>query len=143
MAVGFIPTIPGQYHTCTMSFTETQARSKLEDAVNDYIKKLNNGEWEALEEFYHPQGVMIETGKSCLWGRKDIGKSLMNMATECGKTTMTISNGHYEGVGNYVIFETDFCFHTEKAGDLKGHYVQIWRLYVGRYVIYHDEYALL
>ncbi|CAJ0918494.1 unnamed protein product, partial [Mesorhabditis belari] len=126
-----------------MSMTSDQAKSALEGQVLEYIKKLNNGEWEALEEFYHPNGVMVETDKSCLWGQKDIGRSLMQMSTECGKTTMSVSNSQYDGVRDYIIFETDFCFHTEKAGDLKGHYVQIWRLHNGRFVIYHDEYALI
>lgn len=39
---------------------------------------------------------------------------------------------------------TDFEFHTEKCGVLKGKYIQIWRKDAeAKYVIYHDEYQML
>ncbi|CAD6197935.1 unnamed protein product [Caenorhabditis auriculariae] len=126
-----------------MSLTNQEAQQKLEPFVNDYVEKLNSGDINYMNNFYHKESVMVEQGKSCLYGKEAIVESLRQMMTECGKTTMQISNSQYQGVGDFIHIETDFVFQTEKSGDLKGHYLQIWRKDGDGYTIYHDEYQMI
>ncbi|KHJ79876.1 hypothetical protein OESDEN_20463 [Oesophagostomum dentatum] len=72
----------------------------------------------------------------------DIISTLLLMATECGKTRMEVSNSKYEGSGNFPVVTTDFTFRTEKNGDLRGSFIQIWRKDGDGYTIYHDEYQM-
>ncbi|PAV76856.1 hypothetical protein WR25_25960 [Diploscapter pachys] len=69
-------------------------------------------------DFYDENAAMIEKGKNCVWGQKDIGEELKKLATEFGHTKFT-------------------------AGILKGHYLQIWRKVGDKYLIYHDEFEML
>ncbi|CAB3409708.1 unnamed protein product [Caenorhabditis bovis] len=126
-----------------MSLTAAQAQKILESFVSKYVDAMNSGKYELLEDFYHANAVMIEKDKSCLYGKKAITDSLKQMTTECGKTVMSISNTTYEGVGDFINVYTEFEFDTEKAGVLKGRYLQIWRKDGNGYTIYHDEYEMI
>ncbi|CAI4231962.1 unnamed protein product [Auanema sp. JU1783] len=125
------------------SLTNEHAAAILKPFVDSYVETFNSGSFGKMEDFYDANSVMVEKDKSVLFGKKDIAKSLEQLATDCGKTVMKISNSKYEGVGDYINMFTDFEFHTEKAGVLKGSYIQIWRKVNDVYVIYHDEYQLL
>ncbi|EYC41874.1 hypothetical protein Y032_0552g3337 [Ancylostoma ceylanicum] len=108
----------------------------------DYVHTFNAGNFDRMAAFYHKNAVMVEKDKSVLWGQKDIVASLLDMATVCGKTRMEISNTKYEGAGDFLHVTTDFAFHTEKSGILRGSFLQIWRRDNHGYAIYHDEYEM-
>ena len=61
--------------------------------MNSYVETFNAGKFDDMGAFYDINSVMIEKDKSCLFGRKDIEKSLREMATECGQTEMKVCRG--------------------------------------------------
>nr|CDJ94116.1 Hypothetical protein CBG13825 [Haemonchus contortus] len=120
-----------------------QVRRVLEPFVVDYVRTFNAGEFDRMEDFYHKNSVMVEKDKSVLWGKKDIVASLLQMATDLGKTRIELSNTKYDGAAEFPHVYTDFAFHTEKGGILNGRFLQIWRRDGNGYTIYHDEYEML
>ncbi|CAJ0602787.1 unnamed protein product [Cylicocyclus nassatus] len=118
------------------------ARNIIEPLLTDYVRTFNDGDFDRMHGFYHKNAVMVEKDKSVLWGQKDIVASLLQMATDCGKTRIEISNSKYDGIGDFLNVTTDFAFHTEKSGVLHGSFIQIWRRDGNSYTIYHDEYEM-
>lgn len=68
--------------------------------------------------------------------------SYKKFAEETGKSTCSISNEIYEGVGDYLIITANFSADTEKIGVMKGKFVQIWKKSGDTYLVYHDEYEM-
>ncbi|KAK6048655.1 hypothetical protein COOONC_13840, partial [Cooperia oncophora] len=65
-----------------------QARHVLEPCLQEYVKTFNAGDFDRMADFYHKNSVMVEKDKSVLFGKKDIVASLLQMATDLGKTRM-------------------------------------------------------
>ncbi|VDL82983.1 unnamed protein product [Nippostrongylus brasiliensis] len=118
------------------------SRQILEPFVVEYVRTFNDGDFDRMVNFYHKNAVMIEKDKSVLWGKADIVASLLQMATECGKTRMEVTNSKYDGTADFINIQTDFSFHTEKNGVLRGSFLQIWRRDDTGFTIYHDEYEM-
>ncbi|PAV56615.1 hypothetical protein WR25_04160 [Diploscapter pachys] len=135
-------TVPPQPSTVPQTQLDQDTRPLLESYVRHYVDTLSKALLDQMGAFYDKNAVLVETDKSVLWGRKDIEDSLRAMTTEFGKTTMSVSNESFRGTAEFPIYEADFVFHTEKAGDLKGHEQQIWKKQNDGYVIYHDEYSM-
>ncbi|CAI5449554.1 unnamed protein product [Caenorhabditis angaria] len=121
------------------------AQERLQPFIDGYVEAINSGNLEKLKDFYHPNSVMVEKDKSCCFGKAEIVKSLEQMTTECGKTTIELTNSKFEGTpaGDFINFQTAFAFVTEKAGVLRGNFLQIWRFDAGEYTIYHDEFEMI
>uniref|UniRef100_A0A8R1ILB2 DUF4440 domain-containing protein n=1 Tax=Caenorhabditis japonica TaxID=281687 RepID=A0A8R1ILB2_CAEJA len=107
-----------------------------------YLEALNTSDWQKVENFYHVNSVMIEKGKSCVFGNTAIVDSFKEMGAEFGKFEVKVSNSRYEGVGDFVNIHTDFSFVTEKQGILSGKFTQIWKNEDGKYAILHDQFEI-
>ncbi|CAE54899.2 DUF4440 domain-containing protein [Caenorhabditis elegans] len=125
-----------------MSLTNEQAESILAPLMKKYLDALNTSNWKQVENFYHVNSVMIEKGKSCMFGNQAIVDSFKGMGADFGKYEVQISNSRYEGVGDFVNIHTDFSFVTEKQGTLSGKFTQIWKKEDGKYAILHDQFEL-
>ncbi|EFO90930.1 hypothetical protein CRE_29012 [Caenorhabditis remanei] len=67
---------------------------------------------------------------------------LAKFAEGTGKSVATVSNAKYEGAGDYLIITADFSADTEKAGTVKGKFLQIWKKEGDRHLVFHDEFEI-
>ncbi|EYC32745.1 hypothetical protein Y032_0002g1074 [Ancylostoma ceylanicum] len=120
-----------------MSSSE-DAKSILKPILDEYSKALDDGDCDKAAEFYHPDSVLITTGRRCVYGRDEIKKELMEFDEIMGKTTTELSEEHYRMTGDYVIFSADFETTTENVGVIRGAFTQIWKKFGEKYLIIHD-----
>ncbi|EFO96000.1 hypothetical protein CRE_16369 [Caenorhabditis remanei] len=95
--------------------------------------------------FYHPNGELVHKDKECTFGKKGekiLPSPLTVPAEGTGKSVATISNAKYEGAGDYLIITADFSADTEKAGIVKGRFLQIWKKEGDRHLVFHDEFKI-
>lgn len=123
-----------------------------------YGKAVDNEQWEDVEAYYHPNGVLVHKDKEAVYGAKGYFLSVISLspyhslpaitaylakfAEGTGKSVATVSNAKYEGAGDYLIITADFSADTEKAGVVKGKFLQIWKKSGDRHLVYHDEFEV-
>ncbi|CDX47469.1 DUF4440 domain-containing protein [Caenorhabditis elegans] len=102
---------------------EAEALLKLQ--FDKYAKFIDDEVWAEVEGYYHPSGVLVHKGKEAVYGNKDKSTYIAKFAEGTGKSVGTTTNAKYEGSGDYLIITADFSSETEKAGTVKGRFVQI------------------
>ncbi|EFO90958.1 hypothetical protein CRE_29013 [Caenorhabditis remanei] len=125
------------------SYSAQDAQAALKPQFEAYCKAIDNLEWDIVPTYYHPNGVIVQKGKEATFGKEAMKAEFIKFAEFTGKSTSTFSNAKYEGTGDYLIITADFTSETEKAGTIKGKFVQIWKKEGDRHLIYHDEYEVL
>ncbi|CAB05188.1 DUF4440 domain-containing protein [Caenorhabditis elegans] len=107
------------------SYTSEQAEALLKLQFDKYAKFIDDEVWAEVEGYYHPSGVLVHKGKEAVYGNKDKSTYIAKFAEGTGKSVGTTTNAKYEGSGDYLIITADFSSETEKAGTVKGRFVQI------------------
>ncbi|KHJ94640.1 hypothetical protein OESDEN_05424 [Oesophagostomum dentatum] len=92
-------------------------------------------------DFFHPDAVVIQTGKKGAYGKDAIKQSLTEFVEHSGKTSMKATSEHYQMTTDYIIFSGTHETTTEKAGVIKGKFNQIWIKVNGKYLLLRDEYG--
>ncbi|CAI2352347.1 unnamed protein product [Caenorhabditis sp. 36 PRJEB53466] len=124
------------------SYTAQQAEAALRPDLERYLKAVDDEVFDVVEEYYHPNGVLIHKDKEASYGKKAIVESIKKFAEGSGKAVATISNAKFEGVGDYLVVTADFSSVTEKIGTVNGKFVQIWKKEGGKLFVYHDEFEI-
>ncbi|CAB60313.1 DUF4440 domain-containing protein [Caenorhabditis elegans] len=125
-----------------MSYTAHEAQAALAPQFDAYSKAIEGSDWDTVATFYHPNGVIVQKGKEAFYGKDAIKAELLKFSEATGRSTSSFSNQKYEGAGDYLIITADFSSETEKAGTVKGKFVQIWKKEGDRHLIYHDEFEV-
>lgn len=107
-----------------------------------YSKAVNNADWDTVASFYHPNGVIVQNGKGATYGKDALKAEFTKFAEATGKSVGSFSNQKYEGAGDYLITSGNFSSETEKAGTMKGTFVQIWKKDGDKHLVYHEEYEV-
>ncbi|VDM68409.1 unnamed protein product, partial [Strongylus vulgaris] len=92
-------------------------------------------------EFYHPDAVLIETGKKGTYGKEAIKKEFLDFDNQVGKSITKVVDEHYQMTEDYIFFWGHHETKTEKGGVLKAEFHQIWKKCDGKYLILRDEYS--
>ncbi|CCD63255.1 DUF4440 domain-containing protein [Caenorhabditis elegans] len=124
------------------SYTAQQAEALLKPQFEKYGKLVDDEVWAEVEGYYHPNGVLVHKDKEAVYGSKAITAHLAKFAEGTGKSVATILNAKYEGAGDYLIITADFSAETEKAGTVKGKFLQIWKKEGDRHLVFHDEFEI-
>ncbi|VDL76461.1 unnamed protein product [Nippostrongylus brasiliensis] len=109
-----------------------------------YVKSeelSGSGHYEEMANFYHPEGVIVEKGKSVTMGRKEIGELFKKFFEEIGSHKFVRKNSVYQGTEDYLIVQSDFEVQSDK-GDHKGNFIHIWKKTDGSWLIFHEEFEM-
>ncbi|KHJ94644.1 hypothetical protein OESDEN_05428 [Oesophagostomum dentatum] len=98
--------------------------------------------WKKVIEYYHPDAVLIETGKKGIYGKEAIKIAILEFSGLMGKTQMKVTEEHYQKSPDFTIINGSYETTTEKAGVVKGTFLQIWRKTGDKYLLLRDEYTV-
>ncbi|PIC32357.1 hypothetical protein B9Z55_012718 [Caenorhabditis nigoni] len=119
-----------------------EAEAVLKPQFLACAKAADDEQWDVLEGFYHPHGVLVHKDKEAVYGNKAITAYVAKFAEASGKSVATFSNTKYGGTGDYLIVTTDVSTKTEKMGTVNAKILQIWKKEGDRHLIYHDEFEI-
>ncbi|ETN77646.1 hypothetical protein NECAME_10894 [Necator americanus] len=122
--------------------SSAEARSILRPIVDDFFKTMEERDIDKLFAFYDPDAAFVEIGKGGTCG-KAIKQDLIKWDELQGKTTYKLVGDKYEMAGDFIIIITGLEVKSEKLGDKKVHFTQIWRKSNDKYLCMHDEFTFL
>ncbi|EGT42038.1 hypothetical protein CAEBREN_13358 [Caenorhabditis brenneri] len=126
-----------------MAVTCQKAENVLKPQFGAYCEAIANADWESVAGYYHPNGVVVQAGEKAIYGRDGIKSLYIKFAELTGKSTANFTNTKYEGTGDFIIITSEFVYETEKAGTIKGKFLQIWKKEGDRHLIFHDEFEVV
>ncbi|CAJ0604488.1 unnamed protein product [Cylicocyclus nassatus] len=123
-----------------MSSSE-KAQSILQPIFDQYWKDFGEARIDKAIEFYHPDAVLIETGKSGIYGKDEIKQEKIRYNERTGNAPMKCFNEKYQMTDDYIIYNADSEINSDRSGKLKGSFCQIWKKTNGKYLILREEYS--
>ncbi|KAL6737754.1 hypothetical protein Aduo_011370 [Ancylostoma duodenale] len=122
---------------------QVEAKNILKPLVDQYIKTIEDQQWDKTVAFFDEDGVLVQAGKKGVYGKEAIKQELQEFDKLAGKRKMTkIISDTYQMTQDYVIITTDYESTTEKMGVLKGKATQIWKKSNNKYLIYHEMFSI-
>ncbi|CAJ0604490.1 unnamed protein product [Cylicocyclus nassatus] len=118
-----------------------KAQSTLQPIFDQYWKHFGDSQIDKALEFYHPDAVLIETGKSGLYGKDAIKREKLNFSQQTGNAPMKCLNEKYQMTDDYIIYNADYEINSEKSGKMRGRFCQIWKKLNNKYLILREEYS--
>ncbi|EYC32737.1 hypothetical protein Y032_0002g1070 [Ancylostoma ceylanicum] len=120
----------------------TNAKNILKPLVDQYIKAIEDQQWDKTVAFFDDDGVLVQAGKKGVYGKEAIKQELQEFDKMAGKRKTKILSDTYQMTQDYVIITTDYESTTEKMGVLKGKATQIWKKSNNKYLIYHEMFSI-
>ncbi|VDM78047.1 unnamed protein product [Strongylus vulgaris] len=126
----------------TLNFKEysvAEAKSILDPLFQQYWKDFCDARIDKTLEFYHPDAVLVEAGKSGIYGKDAIKQEKIRYNEHTGKAPMKVSNEKYQMTPDYIIYNADYEIPSGRSGTMTGKFSQIWKKTNDKYLILREE----
>ncbi|CAJ0572159.1 unnamed protein product, partial [Mesorhabditis spiculigera] len=109
--------------------------------VEKYQDLIYSGDYEELEELYHPNAILVVKGdESPYYTPARIFEEIREARSKVGNAKTVFIKETYTGDGDIMMYENRWTITTANL-ELSGPYRAIWIKYEGRWVIYHEQYS--
>ncbi|CAJ0604489.1 unnamed protein product [Cylicocyclus nassatus] len=121
------------------------AESIVKPFLEQHRKDYNEGNFDKLAEYYHPDAILVVAGKKGTYGRDAIKQEKMEYSERTGKAShgsLKLSNENYQMTDDFIFYCGDSEYQTEKAGKLKAKFSKIFKKTNGKYLLLREQWNL-
>ncbi|CAJ0604503.1 unnamed protein product [Cylicocyclus nassatus] len=119
-----------------------EAKSVLKPLFDACLKSRDEHDFETAVAHFDPNAVFVQKGKRIIFGRDQLKKEHTAFKEITGKRTEKITNEQYALCGDFGVVRADYEIQTEKVGELKGNFMQLWRKSDGKWLVLHEEFSM-
>ncbi|VDK78201.1 unnamed protein product [Cylicostephanus goldi] len=134
-----------------------EAKSVLKPLFDACLKSRDEHDFETAVAHFDPNAVFVQKGKRIIFGRErkrvkvvimfaifvsELKKEHTAFKEITGKRDEKITNEQYALSGDFGVVSADYEIKTEKIGELKGSFMQIWRKSEGKWLVLHEEFSM-
>ncbi|CAJ0583250.1 unnamed protein product, partial [Mesorhabditis spiculigera] len=119
---------------------EKLAEKVLRPYVDGYKKAVYDKKWDEVAAYYHPEALLIDSGKTLHHTPEVIVKTIKANREALGDSQTVTTNERFSGGGDVFLYRNIWTLNNGNE-TLTGPYLQIWIRDSGKIKLYHDEFS--
>ncbi|PAV82045.1 hypothetical protein WR25_08605 [Diploscapter pachys] len=122
--------------------------SELQSILKPYYEVFHKAfsvdlDADKVTSLYADDGVLIEKGKKCYYGKAEILNFNIELIKMCGKGTTALSNEKFAGDEECIAASSDFESELPNGGGtMKGTFYQVWKKFGMEYKVIYDIFTM-